>query len=233
MREPELANAVYAMTLQGLSNLVSERAAGRVLDLALRQSSTGSDTVSAEQMSGLLLGPILREFVSILPRQGLEVNLETLAATLLIHSATRSTPELAAPRAAPQFARRRNATVVTGVNTRPPARAHNSPARIDSALLAFARIDRVTLVAAIQPDGTLHSARGEGNTVALARFGMLALQMLERRGALHSYYLEHESGPLFLFPFNGDALLVTGTNELNIGTVFTTFSELTGIKEEP
>jgi hypothetical protein len=191
-------------------------------------------------MSSLLLGPVLEELVSILPRQGLELNLETLAASLLIGSmsldAETDVTVTATQHGATQVRERqsaRNRLVVTGVNTRPRRDPVADLKKLEEALLAFAAIENVTLVAAVRSDGVIHKSRGTGNAELLGRFGMLALRMLGRGGRLRSYYLEHDRGSLFLFPSNDHALLLVGSPELNIGTVFTTFSELPGIKEEP
>lgn len=219
--------------------MVSDRAASRVLDAVLRGSRIDRNSVTAEQMSSLLLGPVLQELVSILPRQGLELNLETLAASLLVDSmfldqepVAAAIPAQPAAAAVPAGPRPRSRAVITGVNTRPlPVAA--DPRRLDAAVLTLAAIDHVTLIAAVKSDGSVHASRGAGNVELLSRFGMLALRLLERGGRLRSYYLEHDEGFLFLFPFNEAALLLLGNPHLNIGTVFTVFSELTGTKEEP
>lgn len=232
-----MANSVYFQTQQGLAAMVSDRAASRVLDAVLRGSLLDRHSVTAEQMSSLLLGPVLKELVSILPRQGLELNLETLAAGLLVDSMF-TTQEADTGRAgavtrhvAAERSHRRNPTVITGVNTRPlPVAA--DPVRLEAAVLSFAKIDHVTLIAAVRADGSVQMARGAGDVGQLARFGMLALSLLERGGRLRSYYLEHNDGFLFLLPLDDAALLLLGDSRLNIGTVFTLFSELTGTKED-
>jgi hypothetical protein len=185
MREPALANSVYLHTHQGLAAMVSDRAASRMLDAALRDSGSDQSLVTAEQMSALLLGPVLEELVSILPRQGLELNLETLAASLLIgsmdleeDSVIPRNPTLQLTPAVPRRKPRRNPTVITGVNTRPVRIPADDLHRLERGLLSLAAIDHVTLVAAVRSDGTVHHARGEGNVELLARFGMLALRML-------------------------------------------------------
>ncbi len=74
-----MPNQVYNRAHEGLSNMVSARAATRVLQDTLRSRGTTPDTVDAEQMSELLLGPVLKEFEQILPREGLKRNLNDLA----------------------------------------------------------------------------------------------------------------------------------------------------------
>ena len=65
-----------------MQRLVSARAASRALDSALKARGETPDTVDAEVMSRVLLGPILSEFETILPREGLKRQLRSLAANL-------------------------------------------------------------------------------------------------------------------------------------------------------
>ena len=77
-----MANNVYAQALGGLQSLVSARAAERALGNALQAKGETADTVDAEVMSRVLLGPILSEFETIMPREGLKRQLRSLAANL-------------------------------------------------------------------------------------------------------------------------------------------------------
>lgn len=77
-----MANEVYTRALGGVQNLVSAKAASRALNNALRARGETPDTVDAEAMSRILLGPILSEFETILPREGLKRQLRGLAANL-------------------------------------------------------------------------------------------------------------------------------------------------------
>ncbi|MDZ7704584.1 MAG: hypothetical protein U5L04_08915 [Trueperaceae bacterium] len=77
-----MPNRVYTHAHEGLATMVSARAATRVLQDTLRDRGTTPDTVSAEQMHDLLLGPVLKEFEQILPREGLKRNLGSLAKEL-------------------------------------------------------------------------------------------------------------------------------------------------------
>lgn len=77
-----MPNRVYTHAHEGLATMVSARAATRVLQDTLRDRGTTPDTVSAEQMHDLLLGPVLKEFEQILPREGLKRNLSGLAKEL-------------------------------------------------------------------------------------------------------------------------------------------------------
>ncbi len=77
-----MANEVYTRALAGVQNLVSAKAANRALANALKAKGETPDTVDAEVMSRILLGPILSEFETILPREGLKKQLRNLAASL-------------------------------------------------------------------------------------------------------------------------------------------------------
>ncbi len=77
-----MANEVYTQALGAMQRLVSARAASRALDSALKARGETPDTVDAEVMSRVLLGPILSEFETILPREGLKRQLRSLAANL-------------------------------------------------------------------------------------------------------------------------------------------------------
>ena len=77
-----MANEVYTQALGGVQTLVSAKAATRALNSALKAKGETPDTVDAEAMSRILLGPILSEFETILPPQGLKKQLRNLAASL-------------------------------------------------------------------------------------------------------------------------------------------------------
>ena len=74
-----MANEVYTKTHDGLATLVSARAAQRVLERALHKAGQTADTVSGRHMKKLLLGPVLRELETTLPRDGLQRTLKKLA----------------------------------------------------------------------------------------------------------------------------------------------------------
>lgn len=77
-----MANDVYTQALGGVQTLVSAKAATRALNSALKARGETPDTVDAEAMSRILLGPVLSEFETILPPQGLKKQLRNLAASL-------------------------------------------------------------------------------------------------------------------------------------------------------
>lgn len=105
-----------------------------------------------------------------------------------------------------------------------------SQEQLEDVVLRFAQIEHVRLVAAIREKGDVAVSRGSGvDLESLSRYGLMGLRLLGRSGNLHSYYLAHSLGQLFLFTFGADTIIVLGAPELNVGTVFTTANTL---KEE-
>ena len=94
-------------------------------------------------------------------------------------------------------------------------------------MLRFAGLEEVKLVAAFGPKGEPSHARGGGFDLdALARFGLMTLTLLRRSGRVRAYYLAHSLHQLFLLPLGGSTLIVVGTPELNVGSVFGALSTL-------
>src|SRR5690606_18001882 len=77
-----MQNEVYWNTRRELAELVSPRAAQRVLDDALQASGQRADSIDAAAMRKLLLGPVRRQLASVLPRSGLTRSLKRIAATV-------------------------------------------------------------------------------------------------------------------------------------------------------
>ncbi|HEX7004815.1 MAG TPA: hypothetical protein VF168_11585 [Trueperaceae bacterium] len=77
-----MPNEVFLRTRAGLSTMVSSRAADRILEGALKGSGHNPDDVNQSQMRSALLGPVLHELETVLPRDGLKRNLERLAKSL-------------------------------------------------------------------------------------------------------------------------------------------------------
>jgi hypothetical protein len=75
-------NEVFLRTRTGLSAFVSFRAAGRILEGALKGSGQNPDNVDPKHMTTTLLGPVLRELEAVLPRAGMRRNLEKLARSI-------------------------------------------------------------------------------------------------------------------------------------------------------
>lgn len=77
-----MANEVYLLTHDGLSQMVSARAATRFLDKALEAKGFSPDSVSSEDMREILQGPILRELRQILPKDGVERSIKQISRSL-------------------------------------------------------------------------------------------------------------------------------------------------------
>lgn len=69
-------------TRERLADIVSAKAAQRVLDDAMNRRGLSPDSISPNQMKHMLLGPVLRDLESILPRAGLKRNLHEILATM-------------------------------------------------------------------------------------------------------------------------------------------------------
>jgi len=218
-----MPNEVYLRAHHGLTSLVSAKAATRLLDATLRSRQHSPDSVDGELMSRLLLGPILRELESILPHDGLRHNLGRLAQQLRrFHTAPSAGAEaLPLPEAIVYF---------EPTLTLPAALPAASEVALERFVLAFAHLDHVRQVAVLRQGGEVILARGEGVDLAtLARLGLLGLKLLARSGRLHTYYLAHSRGQLFLFSLGVDTIVVVGAPELTIGAVLATYARL---KEE-
>jgi len=193
-----------------------------LLEAALRSRQRSPDSIDGELMSRLLLGPILRELESILPHEGLRHNLGRLA------------QQLRRLHAAPSAERPLPEAIVYHEPVAAPAPPVASPAvsevTLERFVLAFAHLDHVRQVAVLRQGGEVTLARGEGVDLAtLARLGLLGLKLLSRSGRLHTYYLAHSRGQLFLFSLGVDTIVVVGAPELTIGAVLATYARL---KEE-
>jgi hypothetical protein len=81
-----MANEVYLLTHDGLSQVVSARAATRFLDKALESRGFSPDSVTSEDMREILQGPILRELRQILPKDGVERSLKQISRNLRKHA---------------------------------------------------------------------------------------------------------------------------------------------------
>lgn len=88
-----MQNEVYWNTRRELAELVSPRAAQRVLDDALQASGHHADTVDAAAMRKLLLGPVRRQLASVLPRSGLTRSLKRIAAVVAASAKSAARPQ--------------------------------------------------------------------------------------------------------------------------------------------
>ena len=99
--------------------------------------------------------------------------------------------------------------------------------RLEEITLQFAQLEHVKLVAAIRQKGEVVISRGSGIDLEMfSRIGLMGLKLLQKGGNLRSYYLSHSCGQLFLLIFGQDIVVVMGTPELNVGTVFANMSTL-------
>ncbi|MEX2540193.1 MAG: hypothetical protein WD314_00220 [Trueperaceae bacterium] len=94
-------NEVFLRTRAGLTALVSSRAAGRILEGALKGSGHNPEDVNLPQMRSALLGPVMHELEGVLPRAGLRRNLERLARSLRSASGTVAGPQVTTEDTAP------------------------------------------------------------------------------------------------------------------------------------
>lgn len=98
---------------------------------------------------------------------------------------------------------------------------------LERAVLQFAQLDHVRMVAALRASGEVANSRGSGfDLKTLSRLGTLGLKLLARSGELRSYYLAFKEGQLFFFPLQTYTLCIIGTAELNLGLVFATLQKL-------
>lgn len=244
-----MANDIYRFTLDGLTSLVSPRAAERLLKQALRRAGHKPDEVGAAAMREILLGPLRRELGRGLPDEAVERRLQQLGRQLLRHHAP------AAPTLAPLPVARavtparipaasaavREPELGAEAPTAPAAAAagasqtHQPPkvspatdqARLEAAALRFAQLEQVRLVAVLSHRGEVRFSRGGGLELgALSRIASLGWTLLGRQGRLRAVYLAQPAGQLFLLPLGGALLAIVGHPEINVGLVFTTFSTL-------
>jgi hypothetical protein len=236
-----MPNDVYRQTHEGLSAIVSARAASRVLDTVLAAAREDAEQISAARMSELLLGPVYRELRGALPRLGLKRQLRSLAGRIrevrnfdvvrLQELVTFDPPAPSAPLQPNPGAAAIATPQVAVLEVEQEAKRHALSAEaLNRIVLAFAQLDAVKLVTAIRSHGEVVSSRGSApNLDGLFRYGPTALRLLGRQRRVRSYYLSHTQGQLFLLPFEDDTVILIGSPELNLGTVFTTLSKL---KEE-
>ena len=256
-----MPNEVFLRTRAGLSTMVSSRAAGRILEGALKGSGHDPEMVNQSQMRSALLGPVLHELENVLPRAGLRRNLERLAKSLREPNGERETPTAlltgsipaqAVPSAPPQsvakpapqgpfeaFAGPPTLSAVDEVVAKGAARKVTPrflrrlvDDELEAKVTRFALIDNVRLVAVIRADGSVPVYRGDGLDLdLLSRLCRLSLSLLGKGGELRSLHLGHSHGQLFLFPIGPDLLIVLGSTDLNLGSVTTAFTAL-ALEEE-
>ncbi len=94
-------------------------------------------------------------------------------------------------------------------------------------LMRFAQVENIKIVAIVQNNGVIKESRGSGfDLAAISRIGSMGLKLLSRSRRIHSFYLSHQKGQLFLFPLADHTLIIVGNSDVNIGEVFSTMSTL-------
>lgn len=200
-------------------------------------------TFDPEEAAPLLLGAedseVPGEFRASATVLGGESSSETSSEVVHVLAQAPSLKESGEAQALRAEAEAKTAPVVSEPAVRKPSAVLSTPPvkreplsldKLDQAVLRFAQLENVKLVAAVRADGEVAISRGAGIELpALSRLGLMALKLLRRSGDLRSYYLAHTQGQLFLLSVGSDTLIVMGSAELNLGAVFTTFSTL---KEE-
>lgn len=77
-----MTNAVYAMTVQALSGVVSERAAETMVRTVLRDQQLTPESVTAQDMQRVLSGPLLARLQSVMPRERAQMELRQLSMSM-------------------------------------------------------------------------------------------------------------------------------------------------------
>jgi hypothetical protein len=214
-------NSIYLHAHDGLSVMISNRAARHVLDAALSQRGLTPDSVDARAMEDLLLGPVFRGLEPILPKDGLKRQLQRLAAGV---------SELEAPEEeALAF------LVPAGRNIYPkpqprlaaqPVAAPLSLEKLEAMALALAGLEHVRFALALRGSEVV-VFRGEGYDAAtLSGLGLVALKLLRRGGEVRAYSLAHAKGQLFMLPFLDDTIMMIGEPQLSLGMVLGTAAAL-------
>jgi hypothetical protein len=109
---------------------------------------------------------------------------------------------------------------------RPASRIYNQQ-ELNVFLMRFAQVEHIKIVALVQNNGVIKESRGSGfDLAAISRIGSMGLKLLSRHRTIHSFYLSHKKGQLFLFPLADHTLIVVGNSEVNVGEVFSTLSIL-------
>jgi hypothetical protein len=137
--------------------------------------------------------------------------------------------KLSAPMWKDQFAVANKAARLKGITMADSTETKKvlSEAQLEKIVMRFAQVEHAKLIAAVRENGTIVTSRGAGVDLnSLSRFGLMGLRLLERSGELRSYYLAHSQGQLFLFRFGRDTVIMLGSSDINVGTVFATLSSV-------
>ncbi len=229
-----MANEVYLITHDSLSNIVSARAATRVLEKALKHKGFTPETISQQQMRDILVGPVLKELQLILPSDGVKRTIQQITRLLESNKKAESKVE-ANPLDVESIEEPEQDFKLLNdaedAELKPLMEMRNkdvSPEELEALLIEFAQLEHIqTVLTADRKKGEVLSSRGSSfDLVSLSRLANMSLMLLERNGVVHSYHLEHSRYHLFLVPLAGFVMIIVGTAELNVGEVFAKLSAL-------
>ncbi len=242
-----MANEVYLVTHDSLSNIISARAASRVLDKALKGSGLTQETVNHQQMHNVLVGPVLKELQQILPSEGVKRTIQHTTQLLSASSAdttiTETDLELPSEDTEQSFSLLNSTEVDAPVepklkpNPLLSQKADRKPSsekttfeseELEQILLEFAQLEHVQTVATVkQANGEVLSSRGSGfDLTSLSRLANMSLSLLGRHGKLRSYHLEQAEHHLFLVPLGAFVMIIVGASAMNVGEVFSMISSV-------
>ncbi|MCA9837843.1 MAG: hypothetical protein KC422_13075 [Trueperaceae bacterium] len=232
-----MANEVYLITHDSLSNIVSARAATRVLEKALKHKGFSPETVSQQQMRDILVGPVLKELQLILPSDGVKRTIKQI--TKLLDASKVANPDKTEDSLSePEEFKLLNDDVEDKLEE-PEAELKplmEAPKKeigaeeLEALLLDFAQLEHIQTVLTVdRKNGEVISSRGSNFDLgSLSRLANMSLMLLEKNGTVHSYHLEHSRYHLFLVPVAGFVMIIVGTAELNVGEIF---AKLSAFKE--
>lgn len=247
-----MANEVYLITHDSLSNIVSARAATNVLEKALKHKGFTSETISQQQMRDILIGPVLKELQLILPSEGVKrtvkqitqllesakvqpLEIDDSSAVSATPSSVESTPENGFQQIDEFYEEdlgdEKPANDLDQARLSPMgslARAELAAEELEAIVVKFAQLEHIQLVlTAKRQNGEVLSARGNGFDLdSLSRLANMSLTLLERNGVVKSYHLEHSRYHLFLVPLGSMVMIIIATAELNVGEIYTKLSAL-------
>jgi hypothetical protein len=275
-----MANQIYEITHEGLSAVISGKAATQVLRKALESQGHDAKSVTGSEMRDVLMGPVHKELTGILPKDGVERTLKEIIKALKkqakeakaareaaeeVSEETSSQPALHGassdhgsiptpneevsvaahallfediPSDQPALAQVKSKVEAiqtqVAVKTVMPPTAQILPLQprsysqeeLSGYLMRFAQVENIKLVAIVQSNGVIKQSRGSGfDLAAISRIGSMGLKLLSRGRHIHSFYLSHQKGQLFLFPLADHTLIVVGNSDVNVGEVFSTLEE--------
>ena len=77
-----MANQIYDVTHEGLSTVISAKAATHVLRKAIEAQGHNYKSITGSEMRDVLMGPVYQELTTILPKDGVERTLKQIIKNL-------------------------------------------------------------------------------------------------------------------------------------------------------